>query len=102
MVAQLMRAGGLHLGREEDLIPGNASNPDGHWEHIRVVEVNDALLQEFGGGWDSPPDLSGLRDRARTTRIARQAASVLEEFEGCQNWGWKDPRNSLTLPFGRE
>jgi len=101
LVARLLNLSGVYLGRDEDLLPGNPTNPDGHWEHERIVELNDELLAEFGGGWDYPPDLSGLSDRARVDHIERAARAVLQQFDGHACWGWKDPRNSLTLPFWR-
>jgi GT2 family glycosyltransferase len=99
IVARLMNMAGLELGREQNLLPANLSNPEGHWEHERIVEINDDILSEFGGGWDNPPDLSGLSDRARIDRIEKKARGVLQEFDQCDFWGWKDPRNCLTLPF---
>jgi hypothetical protein len=101
LVARLLNQCGLYLGREEDILPPNPTNPEGHWEHERLVEINDQLLAEFGGGWDYPPDLSGLADRRRVAGIERKARTVLAQFEGHALWGWKDPRNSLTLPFWR-
>lgn len=101
MVARLLNVCGLYLGREQDILPPNPTNPEGHWEHERIVEINDELLAEFGGGWDYPPDLSGLSDRRRVSRLEQKARAVLEQFAGHDVWGWKDPRNSLTLPFWR-
>src|SRR6516164_11525587 len=101
LVARLLNLCGLYLGREQDILPPNPTNPEGHWEHEPIVEINDELLAEFGGGWDYPPDFSGLSDRRRVLRIEQKARAVLEQFAGHEHWGWKDPRNSLTLPFWR-
>ena len=99
MVARGMNVAGLDLGLEQDLLPANAFNPEGYWEHERIVGINDDILSEFGGGWDSPPDLSGLGDGARLGPIEKKARAVLQEFAHCNFWGWKDPRNCLTFPF---
>jgi hypothetical protein len=42
-------------------------------------------------GWESSAELAGLREEA--------GSILVETFAGCELWGWKDPRNSLTLPF---
>jgi GT2 family glycosyltransferase len=100
MVAQLLSLCGCHLGREEDLLPPTPDNPDGHWEHIRFVELNDGILHELGGGWDCPPKPPpSWAEGAALTRLRLEARAVLGEFQGREPWGWKDPRNSLTLPF---
>ena len=57
MVAKLMSRCGLFLGCETDLVGPSESNPDGHWEEVRFVGVNDAVLAEFGSGWDYVPPL---------------------------------------------
>ena len=58
MVASLLRGCGLFLGRADELIPPTRDNPEGHWENQRIVDINDALLAELGGGWDQPPVLA--------------------------------------------
>ncbi len=99
MLARLLRRCGLYLGPESDLMPAAEDNPDGFWEHLRFVRLNDELLNAVGAAWDLPPrdkqafastDLQPMRIKARL---------LLEEFAGHAVWGWKDPRNCLTLPF---
>lgn len=101
LLTKLLHLSGLYLGQEQDLLAANSGNPEGHWEHERILEINEELLAEFGGGWDYPPDLSGLRDRRRVARLEQRARVVLAQFAESEIWGWKDPRNSLTLPFWR-
>src|SRR5215813_13113765 len=69
MVARLLNLAGVYLGREDELIPANQGNPEGHWEHARLVEINDAILSELGGGWDCPPDLAALADPMQLTQL---------------------------------
>ena len=40
---------------ESELMPPQADNPDGFWEHLGFVALNDELLNELGGAWDLPP-----------------------------------------------
>ena len=98
MVARLIRGAGVDLGRDEDLTPSRPENQDGFWENVRFVEVNDAILSAAGGAWDAPPDISSLSSHG----VARAKAELaILAFQHGRPWGWKDPRNSVTLPFWR-
>ena len=61
------------------------------------------LLSELGGAWDLPPkaneDFTSMPDSIRCVLKARL---LIEKFDSVGVWGWKDPRNSLTLPFWEE
>lgn len=98
MVARLAREAGLDLGREADLTPAKQENPDGFWENVRFVSINDEILADAGGAWDSTYDinLSSVSERLRT-----RAELLARDFRHSGPWGWKDPRNSITLPFWR-
>ena len=54
----------------------------------------DAKVCEQCGTWFAPP--VALRP---TPEITRDARTVVTAFEGREPWGWKDPRNAVTLPF---
>lgn len=93
---------GLSLGDEADLLPPGPDNPDGFWENTRFVEINETLLSMFGGAWDCPPIIPLEDDSEPFARLHAKARTTLESFAGREPWGWKDPRNSLTLPFWRQ
>ena len=102
-VAQLLYRLGLYLGREEDLFAASSANEDGFWENSHLVGVNEAILREYGSGWDFPPTLEpGWQQSKRLAPLRDEARRFLEEFHGQEPWGWKDPRTSLTLPFWLE
>jgi hypothetical protein len=44
MVAKALRAAGLHLGSDEELLPPAPDNPDGFEEHAAFVRLDDDLL----------------------------------------------------------
>lgn len=102
LVARLLHAAGMHLGDERDLIPAGRGNTDGHWENARFVAINDEILAAFGGSWKSlaplPPN---WHLDAKLDEFLERAAELLATFAGREPWGWKDPRNCLTLPFWR-
>ena len=96
---------GVYLGPESELLPGpDASNPKGFWEQDKLKRLNNAILRSMGGrvheppplplGWQDEPVLDELKERAREL--------VRQRFTGSPLWGWKDPRNCLTLPFWQE
>jgi len=99
MLTRLLHACGLYLGPQEELMPPQSDNPDGFWEHLRFVALNDQLLNELGGAWDLPPPADEDFTSPRLDPLRMKARMLIEGFESATLWGWKDPRNSLTLPF---
>jgi len=117
LTTRVLHLAGVYLGPEEELLDAElrqlagegehvlakarGSNPNGHWEHYRLMRLNERILRSLGGswreppamppGWESSPELAAEREQAR--------ALLVESFAGHELWGWKDPRNSLTLPF---
>lgn len=103
MVARLLHLCGLWLGPEEALLPPASDNPEGFWEHERVVEVDDDILRALGGAWDCLPSFAdgwATDDRLGGQRAA--ARSIVAELGTAGWWGFKDPRACLTLPLWLE
>ncbi len=99
MLTRLLHGCGLYLGPKDALMPPQADNPDGFWEHLGFVALNDELLSDLGGAWDLPPKTSENLSEERLGQLRMKARLLIEGFHSAQIWGWKDPRNSLTLPF---
>ena len=99
MVTRLLHGCGLYLGPKDALMPPQADNPDGFWEHLGFVALNDELLEALGGAWDLPPKTNEKLSDERLDPLRMKARLLIEGFHSAQIWGWKDPRNSLTLPF---
>ena len=102
MLTRLLHACGLYLGPKNQLMPPQADNPDGFWEHLGFVALNDELLNELGGAWDLPPEASEDFKHVRLDPLRMKARLLAEGFDRSRIWGWKDPRNSLTLPFWQD
>ena len=102
MVTRLLHACGLYLGPKNELMPAQADNPDGFWEHLGFVALNDELLNELGGAWDLPPKSDEDFAHVRLDPLRMKARLLIERFNSECLWGWKDPRNSLTLPFWQD
>lgn len=99
MVANLLQQAGLHLGAPADLMPPAAENPEGFFEHLGFVRLNDEILNAAGGGWDCPPAANVAWTAASFDPFREQARLLAVPLQAASNWGWKDPRNSLTVPF---
>ena len=107
MIASLLHACGLDLGPTKDFLPPAPNNPEGFWESRSFLRLNDAILKELGGSWDHPPRMdvadavaAGLS--LRLQGLYKKAGKLVRRFEGREPWGWKDPRNCLTLPLWRK
>ena len=101
MITRLLHLCGLYLGPEDDLMPPHArDNPAGYWENQRFAELNDTLLETLGGSWNHPPAVAQAWWKQPSLETLRQRArTLIADFEDHACWGWKDPRNCLTLPF---
>jgi O-antigen biosynthesis protein len=102
MLTRLLHACGLYLGPQEELMPAQTDNPDGFWEHLGFVALNEELLNALGGAWDLPPKVEEDFSDPRLVPMRMKARLLVEKFDSAGLWGWKDPRNSLTLPFWQD
>lgn len=76
------------------VLGANPTNPTGHWEPARLVELHDRMLAEAGSRWDDWRPFS-LSDLSRTSAEFYQAeiASILDdEFGSSPLFVLKEPR----------
>src|SRR3989454_12678526 len=99
MLTRLLHACGLYLGPESALMPAQADNPEGFWEHLGFVAVNDELLNELGGAWDLPPNADENFSDPRLDPMRMKARLLIERFDSARFWGWKDPGHRFTQPI---
>lgn len=103
MVARLLNLAGVFLGPEFELLRPAPDNPEGFWENVLFLNFNNRLLHRLGGSWHAPPRLdAGWERRADFQPLFEQARELLQRFDHQRPWGWKDPRNCLTIPFWRQ
>jgi hypothetical protein len=102
LAARALQALGADLGGP--LMPGNASNPDGHFEHLDIVAAHEAALAAMGVAWDScwsalpaPPTLSKRGRAAVRARLDAILARELAQTPGL--FAFKDPRTLRLLPL---
>jgi GT2 family glycosyltransferase len=99
MLTRLLYHCGLDLGPQSEMMPAAADNPDGFWEHLRFVALNDELLNAVGAAWDLPPSENESFAGEALHPLRQKAQLLIDEFREKPTWGWKDPRNSLTIRF---
>ena len=99
MLTRLLHALGLDLGPQANMMPAAADNPDGFWENLRFVQLNDEVLNNMGAAWDLPPSREQAFAQDSLRPLRAKAELLIASFEEYKAWGWKDPRNCLTLPF---
>jgi hypothetical protein len=82
--------------------PPDVSNPHGYFEDRRVIDLDDRLLRLWKGTWDEPPVLPpDWLEKADLRTLTDEASTWLDSVATRGQWGWKDPRASLVLPFWR-
>ncbi len=100
MVTRLLNSCGLYLGTEEELLKPAPDNPEGFWENIYFMKLNDRILEKLGGSWDLlPQEKRDWEQEKEFGPLKAEACVLIDKYAKHKLWGWKDPRNSLTLPF---
>ncbi|MEM6391887.1 MAG: sulfotransferase [Planctomycetota bacterium] len=98
LVTQLLQHAGLHPGAD---LEKNA-------ESRFFLNCNRWLLQQAGGRWDHPEPIQAVLDHSPLTDAFAASLQTLlnspraRRFrfpDASQPWGWKDPRNTWTLPL---
>jgi hypothetical protein len=104
MLCRLLNLCGVYLGNESDLLMERPGNPKGCWEHLVFAEFNTKILNHLGGTLEDPPVFAAnwLEDPEIRSIREDAAAFVEETFGARQDWGWKDPQTTITLPFWRQ
>jgi len=92
MVAGVLEKLGVNIGKE--LLSPHWSNPLGHFENVKFVNLNERILKEAKGSWSEPPKeeyILSLKEK-----FSEEIQKLIEKEES-KIWGWKDPRTSLTI-----
>ena len=100
MITRLLSGCGLYLGSPGDLISAAADNPEGFYENLQLLIINEEILKHLGGAWDCPPAAAeGWDADPALASLKARALDVIAVLGQREPWGWKDPRNCLTAPF---
>jgi hypothetical protein len=71
-------------------MPAQPDNPDGFWENLRFVALNDEVLNELGGAWDLPPKADEDFKRPRLEPLRIKAQLLIKGFDSARVWGEPD------------
>jgi hypothetical protein len=96
LVAQWLHKSGINLG--ENLMDGNASNQDGHFEDMDFHDLHESILNENNIPYGA---LKALPEKIHVSETHRNLAKkiIKERQEKFSQWGWKDPRTCLFIPL---
>ena len=101
LVAKGLHDAGCHMG--DSLLGAHESNPYGHYEDKRLIELNIHLLGQLGAAWNSPPPVEAVTELAADPCAqALVDVYIANRSRGHDLWGMKDPRLVLTWPIWRE
>ena len=108
MLAKILEAMGVYQG----------SFKDENNESIYFMNINKWILSLAGASWDNPVHLKRLENHPQHREIVKDRIqfflnsflryryfgkksilSLPSFFNTNMNWGWKDPRNTFTLPY---
>lgn len=80
---------------------GDETHLGKHWENVPLRHLNENLMAQSGGRWDSPPASPDWLASEQTAAFAADACTTFDtEFGTTANVSvWKDPRTCVTLPF---
>ncbi len=102
LVAKAFAAAGINLG--DKLMEGSPSNPEGYFEDIDIVGLEDQLLQiqnKKHGTWHVF-DRKDFEHEIAEKWYSRARTLVDEKINQFPSFGWKSPRSVLFLDFWKK
>ncbi len=86
----------------QELEVNMGNNLNKHDECLFFKEMNELIFDLAGATWDNPkPLIEKMADQKTLNLLADQVYKKVQNHIQTiyGNWGWKDPRNSITLPI---
>ena len=107
MLARVLNICGVNLGYPQEMFTSTYGNEKGHWENIRFMEINIQIIKLFSTEpeeWNAKPSFPDkwLKDKRLKNLKIKAKKLILELDLRYEIWGWKGPRNCITLPFWQE
>ena len=91
-LAKCLKLGGVNIGK--NLLGAGRGNPEGHFENLDFLNLNDEILFGAGGSWKNPPSEEAIHKSAE--RLKEKIKETIKRNKS-ELWGWKDPRTALTI-----
>jgi len=88
----------LQLGVDfgDSLLKSDSSNPDGHFENLKLLNINEKVLELSHGSWDAPPAKDNLTQHWKSLS-SDVSTFIQEEADKKVLFGIKEPRISLLI-----
>lgn len=98
---QLLSLAGLRLSAK--LVPASKDNPDGHFEDVRIIRIQQALIDKMGllPLLPRPSDWTLAKNYDKTQNKLCRLLEAEVDRDG-STWGFKDPRTCITWPLWQE
>jgi hypothetical protein len=89
LVARLFHEWGVFLG--EKLMAADGINPDGYFENLEFVRMNERLLATRDASWSQPEMVTEV-----SAEIRGEVEALVSRSKK-RLWGWKDNRTAFTF-----
>ncbi|MBV5317449.1 MAG: hypothetical protein JZU50_06540, partial [Desulfobulbaceae bacterium] len=102
-IARGMRVVGIELG--ERLVPAiKDNNSKGFWEDFDILGFNIEILNYLGRSWSllAPVSATEIDVLRKNDFLTRAVELLYKKYNGAGNFGFKDPRVSILLPFWKK
>lgn len=93
LLAKGLALSAVHMG--ETLLGSSPCNPQGHFENVDIMHLNQRILKQAGGNWRNPPPEDAILQAGLL--LGSHIAARLRDNQRSPYWGWKDPRTTLTI-----
>lgn len=94
-LAGALEEAGLNLG---DVDRKKHTNPKGNRENLDIMHLNNAVLEENGASWNTPPE----GECVWSSENCAQRDALIASYAPDAIWGFKDPRTVLVFDGWRD
>lgn len=104
MLTRIINLMGISLGNSEDIYQARTDNPEGFWEHGKIVSVHDGILSVLGSSWESTVPLPDKWwELLEVKEYKKELVKIInDQFIDIPIWAFKDPRTCIMMPLWKE
>lgn len=102
LVASMLVSANIYMG--DTLIPKDDNNPNGYWEDDEFLVINKQLMDAAkpgGAGWKAITTRKEIQKAVKQFNLSHRMKVIVASRNGKRPihrfWGWKDPRNCITM-----
>lgn len=100
-LTRLINLMGFELNEQTLMPPVKDNNETGFWEHAKIANLNEKILNHFNQSWFSINKIPEIwKEDQQLQQFRDEARQILEnDFSQFSHWALKDPRLCKVLPF---